>query len=185
MSPADKNVLEPKPRRDERAFLGEEWLTWLWYRVERGDAEFDLGSGRRAGVALDAPLVLRAAREDDEGKRPEQALRFGRPLGSPEAAAALARGKRLARARLIVADGGREWEATFDAETFSLRSARVPTSEEEDLDARGEEHLAAFHELATALDGIYREFLVERLAPSFRKETLPKWREWTREKTRA
>src|SRR4030095_5229847 len=136
---ADKNVLEPKARRDERAFLGEELLTWLWFRVERGDAEFDLGQGRRVGVALDAPLVLRAAREDDDGKRPEQVLRFGRPLGSPEAAAALGRGKRLARARLIVADGGREWEATFDAESFSLRSARVPNREEEDLDARGEE----------------------------------------------
>jgi len=178
-------TLVPRPRRDERTFLGEEWLTWLWCRAESGDATFDLGGGRSVGIAIDAPLLLRAPQEDEAGRRPEQALRNGRPLGGAEAAAALRAGKRLVRARLIVAEGGREWTATFDAETFSLRSVRVPESEEEESADRANDHVAAFQDLVLAIDGVYREFLLERLAPDLRKKSVLKMRRWVAEKNGA
>lgn len=184
MPSSTKNTIkDPTVAADERAFLGEEFLTWLWFRAERGDAEFDLGGGRSVGVVIDAPLLLRSTREDAEGRRPEQVLRFGQPLTGAEAAAALRRGKKLCRARLILGDGGREWILTFDAETFTLRSIRIP--EPDATDESGDrvlEQVAAFDEAVTMMDEVYKHFLDARLAPDFRTGLLSDMRSWVRRK---
>jgi recombination associated protein RdgC len=177
------HVAEARPARDDRAFLGEEFLTWLWWRAETGRGEYDLGGGRIVGIALEAPLVLRAAGEDGAGKRPEQVLRYGEPLRGAEAAAALKRGKLLSRARLVVGDGGDTWNATFDAASFSLRSIVTP---EPDSDVAPDEHAAsrirAFGELPRLLDAVFEQFLSERLSPDFRTKTLRSMRAWIRAK---
>lgn len=173
----ERGTLEPRPRRDERAFLGEEFLTWLWWRAESGRAEFEV-DGATVGITLDAPVLLRGE-EDAAGKRPEQALRHGQPLRGAEAAAALRHGKRLARARLLVGTADREFAATFDAESFQLRSIAIPPPGEDDDPAeRALREMAAFEEAVRLFDGLYRAFLEERLAPRFRAETLPKIRDW-------
>jgi hypothetical protein len=181
--PGEKTAMDPRPARDDRAFLAEEFLTWLWWRAETGDAEFDVGGGRIVGIALEPPIVLRAAGEDGLGKRPEQVLRFGEPLRGPEAAAALRRGKRLSRARLIVSDGADTWNATLDAETFGLRSVMTP---EPDADVAPDEQplsrMRAFTEVTALVDAIFRLFLLERLSPEFKTKTLRAMREWIRVK---
>ncbi len=169
---------DPRPLRDEHAFLGEEFLTWLWWRAESGRGEYELDGKQVVGIALDAPLVLRSGNEDEEGRREEQVLRNGRPLGGPEAAAALRRGKKLARARIVVARAGREWTGTLDGESMSLRSVAVPTGEESDEASPTLDHLAAFEEIADVLDGVYAQFLEERLAPAFRDGGLRALRAW-------
>lgn len=180
----NSNMKDPAPAEDEHAFLGEEFLTWLWWRGELGEAEFTISGNRRAGVALDAPLLLRSHDEDPEGKRPEQILKFGRPLRGAEAATALRRGKLLCRAKMILSDGSREWNCTFDAQTFTLRGLRVPEEEagEESADA-ALERVAAFEEAIDIVDEIFKFYLTERLSPKFRETEFPRMRKWAAEKT--
>lgn len=175
----DRSTLHPVPPRDDQAFLGEEFLTWLWWRAESGEAEFDLGQGSIVGISLDAPIVLRAAAAGLDAPRPEQVLRHGEPLRGPEAAAALRRGKRLSRARLIVGTPEREWNLTFDADTFSLRGIRVPEPEEPvNPEERPLAQMMAFEELTAIFDQLFKVFLEERLTPVFREKTVPRMREW-------
>jgi hypothetical protein len=175
----DKGTLRPVPPRDDQAFLGEEFLTWLWFRAESGEAEFDFGQGNVVGVSLDAPVVLRAVSSGLDTPRPEQVLRHGEPLRGPEAAAALRRGKRLTRARLVVGTPEREWNLTFDAEAFSPRGIRVPEPEEPvNPDERPLAQMLAFEELTEILDKLFKAFLEERLTPAFREKTVPRMREW-------
>jgi hypothetical protein len=56
-------------------FLGEEFLTWIWFRWETDGGEFTLPGGRVVGIALDDFLCF-AAPHDDET---EQTLRRGLP----------------------------------------------------------------------------------------------------------
>ena len=44
MSSADQGA-------ESHGFLGEEFLTWLWFRWENDGGEFTLGGGRVVGVA--------------------------------------------------------------------------------------------------------------------------------------
>ncbi|MBI3819840.1 MAG: hypothetical protein HY286_14180 [Planctomycetes bacterium] len=182
----NKNRREPAAPRDERAFLGEEFLTWLWWRCDSGRAEFEIGKGENVGVALDEPLLLKSGDDDENGRRPEQIMKFGRPLGSLEAAAALARGKRLARAKLILGDGTREWNCTFDAETFTLRGIRVPEADvDEDTGDSALERASGFEQAIRYVDAVFGVFLADRVSPEFRGARLKQMKAWAREKTTA
>ncbi len=40
-------------RSDPLAFLGEEFLTWLWFRIETEGGEFNIGRQRELAVSFD------------------------------------------------------------------------------------------------------------------------------------
>ena len=72
---------------DTHGFLGEEFLTWIWFRWETTGGEFTLSGGRVVGIALDDFLAFAAPSEDAT----EQTLRRGLPTRTAEARTALAR----------------------------------------------------------------------------------------------
>jgi hypothetical protein len=146
-------------------FLGEEFLTWLWFRWETAGGEFTLPGGRVVGIALDDFLTF-AAPSDDET---EQTLRRGLPTRTAEARVALRQGRRLKKARLIVAEGARQWTATLDAATMTLTGVRLPDDAEEaesDRD-RSADRAANWYGLHEILHALYGAFLGERLAPDY------------------
>jgi hypothetical protein len=151
--------------RDGFGFLGEEFLTWLWFRLETDGGDFDLGDGRSVAVSLD-DFIAFAPGEDDET---EPTLRKGTPSLTAEAGAALRHGRRLSRARLLIALGDSQWRVTLDGSTMTLRSIRLPDDdpEAESAEDRARERAANFllvHDIVAAL---YRTFLRVRLRPEY------------------
>src|SRR5271163_3483359 len=103
----------------EQAFLGRDFLTWLWFRCEAEGGEFDLGGrdgGGQTAVMVEDALALVSVDEDGS----VMTLRKGTPTARPEAANALAAGMALKKARVFVARGPREWQFTLDGETLDL-----------------------------------------------------------------
>lgn len=150
-------------------FLGEEFLTWLWFRWETDGGEYELSAGRSVGVALDDFLAF-AAPSDDET---EQTLRHGLPTRTAEARTALRQGRRLKKAKLIVAESSRQWTATLDATTMTLTGVRLP-DDAEDVESpadRTADRAANWLALYETIMAIYRIFLRERLADSYRSES--------------
>ena len=150
----------------EHAFLGEEFLTWLWFRLETDGGDFELAGGRSASVSLDDFLAF-APGDDDET---EQTLRKGLPSRSAEARAALRHGRRVRRMKLIVALGDREWSLTIEGPTLDLHGVRLPP-DPEDAGSREElaaERAAAFFEIRGVVAALYRRFLDDRLRDDYR-----------------
>lgn len=108
-------------------FLGEEFLLWLWFRFETEGGEFRLGGGRVVGIAIDDLLQFAPDLDDDV----VATLRHGLPTKSPEARAGLRQGHRIGRARVILAEGARQWSAIIDGETLAVMSARLPDDAED------------------------------------------------------
>ncbi len=161
---------------ETHGFLGEEFLTWLWFRWETDGGEFHLPGGRVVGIALDDLLTF-AAPSDDET---EQTLRHGLPTRTEEARTALRQGRRLRRARLIVAEGPRQWTATLDGSSLQLSGARLPEDAEEvesdgDRTADRAANWLALHEIVLAL---YARFLEERLADGYRQSSGERQAQW-------
>ncbi len=161
---------------DTHGFLGEEFLTWLWFRWESDGGEFTLPGGRVVGVALDDFLSFSAASEDET----EQTLRRGLPTRTAEARTALRQGNRLKKARLLVAEGSRQWSATLDAATLTLNGVKLPEDAEEcesDVDRTTDRsaNWLALHEIVQAL---YGSFLRERLRPDYKKAGAEKQARW-------
>lgn len=150
---------------DSHGFLGEEFLTWIWFRWETDGGEFPLPGGRVVGVALDDFLTF-AAPSDEET---EQTLRRGLPTRTEEARTALRQGHRLRKARLLIAEGERQWTATLDAPSLSLNGVKLPEDAEEceseaDRTADRAASWLALHEIVQAL---YTSFLRQRLRPDY------------------
>ena len=101
-------------RVDPLGFLGEEFLTWLWFRIETDGGEFDIGRRGKLAVSFD-DFIAFAARDGDET---EHTLRKGIPSRSPEASVALRNGRRLTRARLVIALGDAAYSVILDGETM-------------------------------------------------------------------
>ncbi len=160
--------MKPSQQGSEtHGFLGEEFLTWIWFRWETEGGEFTLPGGRVVGVALDDFLAFRAPNDDAT----EQTLRRGLPTRTQEARTALRQGRRLQKARLLIAEGSRQWSATLDAPTLSLSGVRLPEDAEEcesdaDRTADRAANWLALHEL---VQGLYARFLKERLRPDYGK----------------
>ncbi len=161
---------------DTHGFLGEEFLTWLWFRWETDGGEFTLPGGRVVGVALDDFLSFAAPSEDET----EQTLRRGLPTRTAEARTALRQGHRLRKARLLIAEGSRLWSATLDAPTLTLNGVKLPEDAEEcesdtDRTADRSANWLALHELVQALYGM---FLRERLRADFKQTTALEQARW-------
>lgn len=151
-------------RADELEFLGEEFLTWLWFRIERDGGDFEVDR-RSFAVSLDDFLAFAPRSEDDT----EQTLRKGLPSRSAEARTALANGCRLRKAKLILAEGERQWSLTLDGPTLSLGSIKLPEDSEECESSRDRniERIQSFAEIHDRIGDLYGVFLSERLQPDY------------------
>jgi len=89
---------------------------------------------------------------------------------SPEARTALRQGHRLRKARLLLAEGDRQWTATLDAPTMTLSGVKLPDDAEEcDSDAdRTADRAANWLALHEIVQSLYGAFLKERLQEDYR-----------------
>ncbi len=79
--------------------------------------------GQPAGVMIQCPLTFFM-----EGQGAHlMVLRHGEPLIASEAKTALLGGKKVQRARVILAIGEEPWSANVDAETFVMRGIKLPS----------------------------------------------------------
>ena len=150
---------------DPLEFLGEEFLTWLWFRIETQGGDFDLPGNRSVGLSFDDFLAF-APRDDDET---EHTLKKGSPSRSAEASTALRSGHRLRRAKLILGQAEMLWSFVLDGPTMNILSARLPDDDPdaESADERSTDRIRGFHELQQIVAAVYRVFLEERLAPEY------------------
>jgi hypothetical protein len=143
---------------DTKDFLGNEFLIWLWHRMEA-----DEGLIGDTAITIDKALDMECA----WGVRGKLTLRGDGPTRLPEAADALLGGKWPRKISLILADTreGSQWELSLQGDKWHIGSAALPAIEDaaspRDLvDAR----LASIRQLTATIDTLYRTFIDERTA---------------------
>ena len=119
-------VFSPDPAINPTAepTLGMDFLTWLWYTWEKEARLHRLPDGRTFGFILEGPVTFY---HQGQGAH-EVALRHGIPLNSREAGTTLLCGKKLKRAKIIIAHNDGIYTATLD-DTFAIRSLKLPKGE--------------------------------------------------------
>jgi hypothetical protein len=132
---------------------GREFLMWLWYMSEAQGGEVALPEGGTFAVLVEGPLLF------DQEEQGETAIRKGEPMVSAETRAALLSGKKLRRAKLTLARGGEEvWTCTLDADTFVIRSLKLPKTEAIDAEGRFQERMEMIDTFRQAFLGLYSTF---------------------------
>src|SRR5688572_20031545 len=96
----------------QKAFLGKEFLTWLWFRSER-DGQVEPAKAKPVTVEILGPILLDAQYGDARASL----LKGDSPATAPEARAALLEGKKLKKAKMKWTREDVEWIFTIDGES--------------------------------------------------------------------
>ncbi|MBN1867789.1 hypothetical protein JW916_10895 [Candidatus Sumerlaeota bacterium] len=162
----------------QKSFLGSEFVTWLWYKSEGRDRTIDLGDGRKCEVLFEKDLVLTG----EWGETLAGTFRGDAPTLSPEAAAALAAGKKVKRARMTFSVGEATYTLTLNAESFDWSGLKIETPPSISFDEAVPLRLAALDQFHDVFERLFSIFLDLRLDPDRWAKELKAVRKWVTEK---
>lgn len=167
----------------DKKFLGQEFLTWLWFTTELNN-----GLVEAANIGpVEVHFVQRLSLDTGFGNTRQVISCQGPDLDLAEARTAIREGKKVFQAKLRVQVDSREWWVTVKAEGFELTGIRGPKTldpdeeEAESLAGRLLDRIAVTLELTRLFDGLFARFLALRLNPAWEREELPRLRRWLRE----
>lgn len=161
------------PEENNRDFLGNEFLLWLWYTLANETDTIKLADGSEVTAMVARTLVLECPR----GETGRESISSDGPAKLPEALRAIQAGKLPRRAGLTLVRHDQQYELTLHAESLAVTSAKLPAPEGEDERARHEERVTQMRSLLETLDLMYKSFLERRLGDAWAKETakMKKW----------
>jgi hypothetical protein len=181
LSPRQKDVLSsmisvksPTAMADGR-FLGYEFLTWVWYFIERLEGSIQAGE-KTANIHLGERMVLVLP---GEGK--ERVICTSQANFLHEARTALRQGKMVEEVQLFVIVGENEYMVTLDSTLLVLKGLKTPKQlpdyGSDDPDGRFLEKMYFLEDVFATLDALYMRFLADRLS-GWETDCLPQLNEW-------
>jgi len=160
------------------AFLGEEFLTWLWYLSETQREPIAIARVGACEIAMGQEIIL----GEEGGDAQTVVLRGDMPSASAEAREALAAGKRLRRAKMYFTLDGVQWGCTLAGSTLALAGLRVPAAAGADFESHCLTRLEAVERLSRALQHLFEQFLERRLDPDRWSRQLNAIAQWIQER---
>ncbi|WP_243545800.1 hypothetical protein [Pseudodesulfovibrio tunisiensis] len=155
----------------ENVLLGQDFLTWLWYKTESENALFEIKDKRTFSVNMEQRVSVQGG--DGEGV---ETATVSSPRGElTEAKTGLKTGKKVNKAQLRFAMDQDEWLMQVKADDFGLSGFKTPKintkdDDGDDPDSKFLEKLFLLERGLEMLDAVFTRFLVLRLS-----------REWTEE----
>ncbi len=161
--------------------IGQDFLTWLLYlsEAEGGLIQTSEELGGEFGFGIDGPLLFVA---DGKGAL-ESVIRKGLPTQSAEAQAALDVGKKLKQAKMIFGRGEDMWTFTFDAETFAIRSLKLPQGEKLDKESEFQERMINISIINDVIRFLFQRFVQILQSPEKTKDLTKQIKHWLEERT--
>ena len=152
-------------------FIGQDFLTWLWFCTETDRGTWTLSSGETVLLSM----AQRVAVQGGEGESRDTATSAGPQSRLREARLGLRTGKKVNQARVHMEMDEHAWQVQLRAEDFALSGLRTPkvelkVEEGEDPDARFLEKMYLIDKCLEIVDLAFGSFLQIRLGPDWPTE---------------
>jgi recombination associated protein RdgC len=165
----------------EKRFIGQEFLTWLWWKSEERGGVVALPGEGDIVVVFEKHMLL----EYGEGDNNESLICRGLQTELQEARTGLVMGKKLEQARIQLTYNDYEWNFTMAAALMEFRNVKLPKTggesgnenNPEEREGMILERIFLFEELTRLVLDLFRLFLKIRVGDEWRDE-LVKIREW-------
>lgn len=163
---------------NEKVFLGQEFLTWLWHLCETEPA-LTLPDGRQVELMLGDRLLLGPAM----GQEGTRVTVSGREASLAEARQALKRGKLVEALRLGIMLDGEEYTLSLNAAELAVSGLKTPATAPAEGGPEGMEGLvlervALIEAAVRGLEGLFELFLRGRLADEAGGELWARMKAW-------
>ncbi|MBW2466904.1 MAG: hypothetical protein JRF02_06335 [Deltaproteobacteria bacterium] len=158
----------------EKKFLGQEFLTWLWFKSEERGGAVSLPETGDIQVVFEKHMLL----ESGEGESFERLICKGLQTELQEARTGLLMGKKLEKARIYLAKGDYEWRLSLSATLLEFRSVSLPktvasgddSSDPLAWEAKVLERVGLSEEVIHTIDELFRMFLKIRIHSDWPQE---------------
>jgi hypothetical protein len=159
-------------------FLGNEFLTWLWYTLENRSEQL---------VKIDADLSTleignRMVLENRRSEGLETITIKGDDAGLEEGLLALKKGALVTEMNLIYRSGDNTWQFNLKGESLNISSFKTPetavTQTKEDIEGAVLEKIFLYEKVILFIEGAFRYFVRLRISDDWEKKMISQMKQW-------
>jgi len=156
----------------ENTLLGQDFLTWLWYKTAQENILFQLEDKRTFTLQIEQKVSVQGG--EGETKSTTTVSSPGGEL--TEAKTGLGTGKKVNKAQILFAMDEDDWLVTVNAADFGLSGLKTPKiatkdDEGDDPDAKFLEKMFLVERCLEMLDIVFSQFLKMRMSKEWREES--------------
>lgn len=161
-------------------FLGNEFLTWLWFIIEKHPDHLVQFDAELTSLTVGNRMVL----ENRIANGVETITIKGDAAGLEEGILALNKGAAVIEVHLNYQSNNLEWQFSLKGESLSFSGLKLPetvsgdTETEEEMEATILEKIYLYEKPFQFIDAVYRSFVHLRLSPQWKTETVSNMRQW-------
>lgn len=159
-------------------FLGYEYLTWLWFIVDRQQEKVATATENAARLSLGNRIVLVNKKKDSV----ESITIKGDDAGLEEGMLALRKGAVVTELNLLLRIGDQDWRFTVKGESLHIVGLKCPRTgaleSQEDLEGAVLEKVHLCEQVMQVMDTIFRMFIGIRVSEDWNKKVLPRMKKW-------
>ena len=161
-------------------FLGEEFLTWLWYVIEKKQDLLKTFDQDVVALEVGNRIVF-------ENRRKESAERItikGEGAGLEEGTLALKNGALVTELNVVYRSAHLAWHFTLKGESLNISNLKVPQTDvpetDDDLEGYVLEKLYLYDKSLQFLKNLFAYFVKLRISDTWKKNEIPAIRKWIR-----
>ena len=159
-------------------FLGDEFLTWLWFAIEKDHAVLKEMDPDLTSLEIGNRIVL----QNRKSKSVERITIKGEDAHFEEGMLALKKGALVSELNLIYRAGEQKWQFTLKGESLNLSSFKTPktaTAESRDeLEEAVLEKVFLYDKILQFLEKLYKHFIKLMTSNSWQNHMVPLIKTW-------
>jgi hypothetical protein len=159
-------------------FLGNEFLTWLWYTLENRSAQLAKIDADLSALEIGNRMVL----ENRRSEGVETITIKGDDAGLEEGLLALRKGALVTEMNLIYRSGDNTWQFNIKGESLNLSSFKTPetagTQTQEDIEGAVLEKIFLYEKVILFIEGAFRHFVRLRISENWDKNNITQIKQW-------
>ncbi|MDJ0722994.1 MAG: hypothetical protein QNJ04_15265 [Desulfobacterales bacterium] len=160
-------------------FLGEEFLTWIWFMIENDQAALQKIDPELAALEVGRRMVLVNRHHRDAG---ETVTIKGDHAGMEEGLLTLKKGGMVAEIHLVYRSGDHEWQFSLKGESLNISSLKVPATgkveSQEEVEGAIIEKIYLCDKAVGLINRLYGRFIKLRLGNAWRQKVVPAMHRW-------
>jgi hypothetical protein len=166
---------------DKYQFLGNEFLTWLWYLIET-DADFrSLSQTECASLQFEVGNAITLENSLGEESVEKISIR-GDDAGLEEGRYALKKGAVLTDINLIMRKDENEWRFNIRGESMNITALKTPATErvesEDEIEGAVLEKIYLYEAVFEVIDTLFHCFIKKRISETWQTVDIPAIRQW-------
>ena len=160
-------------------FLGEEFLTWIWFMIENDHSALQKIDPELAALEVGRRMVLVNRHHQDAG---ETVTIKGDHAGMEEGLLTLKKGGMVAELHLVYRSGDHEWQFSLKGESLNISSLKVPATgkveSQEEVEGAIIEKIYLCDKAVDLINRLYGRFIKLRLGNAWRQNVVPAMHRW-------